>query len=119
MVYHERMGRQPAWVGENISWFCERLEPGDGPYPKVWPIVQAHDDPGEVTENAFETVLRGGLSGCSDGVMMFTTRLNATASGSKSGADLSFSSASALLQVSGMISEDTAITAATVSFEKP
>lgn len=74
MVYHERMGREPAWVEENIRWFCDRLDIGEGASPKVWPIVQAHDSPGVVSAKAFETALRGGLAGCSGGVMMFTTR---------------------------------------------
>lgn len=79
MVYHERMGREPGWVAANINWFCEQLSSGPGPTPKVWPIVQAHDDPGIVSAADFETVLRGGFSGCSDGVMMFTTRAVAEA----------------------------------------
>ena len=74
MVYHERMGREPSWVEENINWFCDRLAVSNDTYPKVWPIVQAYDGSGEVSEEAFETVLRGGLVGCSGGVMMFTTR---------------------------------------------
>lgn len=74
MVYHGRMGREPAWVEENITWFCDRLKLSEDTGPKVWPIVQAHDDPGIISEEAFETVLRGGLAGCSGGVMMFTTR---------------------------------------------
>ncbi len=73
MVYHERMGRRAAWVEENISWFCDRVEVQEGTFPKVWPIVQAHDSPGVVSEKAFQTVLTGGLSACSSGVMMFTT----------------------------------------------
>ncbi|MEZ5038784.1 MAG: hypothetical protein R2828_02800 [Saprospiraceae bacterium] len=73
MVYHQRMGRSPSWVEENINWFCDQLDVSEGTFPKVWPIVQAHDDPGIVSEEAFETILRGGLSDCSTGVMMFTT----------------------------------------------
>jgi hypothetical protein len=73
MVYHGRMGRDPEWVNENISWFCDRLEIGDGSLPKVWPIVQAYNDPRIISGDEFETVLRGGLSAISSGVMMFTT----------------------------------------------
>lgn len=74
MVYHERMERQPAWVEENISWFCDRLAIEEGKFPKVWPIVQAHDSPGVVSKEDFQIVLQGGLSHCSSGVMMFTTK---------------------------------------------
>lgn len=73
MVYHGRMERSPDWVGENISWFSEKLDvDGDGK-PKIWPIVQAHNDPNVISDVEFETVLRGGLSGSSSGVMMFTS----------------------------------------------
>jgi len=41
--------------------------------PKVWSIVQAHDDPKAISGEEFEIVLRGGLAGKSSGVMMFTT----------------------------------------------
>lgn len=74
MVYHERMGRAPGWVQGNIEWFCARLDASGGSYPKVWPIVQAYNGSGTVSATEFETVLRGGLAGCSTGAMMFTTR---------------------------------------------
>lgn len=69
MVYHERMGRDPEWVEENINWFSGRLDTQKDTFPKIWPIVQATD----VSPEAFETVLRGGLAGKSGGVMMFTS----------------------------------------------
>lgn len=73
MVYHGRMGRSADWVGENIVWFCNRLEIEAGKFPKVWPIVQAYDDPDTITIAEFEKVLRGGAGACATGVMMFTT----------------------------------------------
>jgi hypothetical protein len=73
MVYHGRMGRRPEWVEENIRWFCDRVNIESGTYPKVWPIVQAYDDPEIISGKEFETVLRGGLSGESSGIMMFTS----------------------------------------------
>jgi hypothetical protein len=81
MVYHGRMGRAPAWVEENISWFCKRLDIRKGSYPKVWTIVQAHDDPEIISNEEFETVLMGGLAGTSSGVMMFTTHAVAESEG--------------------------------------
>jgi len=42
-------------------------------YPKVWSIIQAHNDPNVISSEEFETVLKNGLSGCSSGVMMFTS----------------------------------------------
>jgi hypothetical protein len=74
MVYHARMGRKPGWVEENITWFCNRMNIEDGGFPKVWPIVQAYNNPYTVSSVEFETVLEGGLAAKSSGVMMFTTR---------------------------------------------
>lgn len=73
MVYHGRMWRKPTWVAENIDWLCRRLDIKNNSYPKVWPIVQAHNDPSVITEKEFATVLKGGMSSQSTGVMMFTT----------------------------------------------
>ncbi len=73
MVYHGRMERGPHWVKDNIDWFSDRLNIKKGSYPKVWPIVQAHNDPRTISKEEFEMVLKGGLAGESSGVMMFTT----------------------------------------------
>ena len=73
MVYHGRMEREPEWVHEHIDWICNRLDIKKNSYPKVWPIVQAYDDPSIISSEEFETVLRSGLSGRSSGVMMFTS----------------------------------------------
>ena len=74
MVYHERMGRDPDWVKKNINWFSNRLFEGGPPYPKLWPIVQAYNDPNIISSEEFDIVLKGGLAGKSTGVMMFTSR---------------------------------------------
>jgi len=73
MVYHGRMGREPLWVKENIAWFCDRIRVADGKYPKVWPIVQAYDDPTPISAGEFGDVLRHGASSGASGVMMFTS----------------------------------------------
>jgi hypothetical protein len=73
MVYHGKMGNSPQWVAENIQWFNDYLEIGPNTFPKVWPIVQAHNDPDIIGKEEFEQVLLGGLTGNSSGVMMFTT----------------------------------------------
>ncbi|GJM28174.1 MAG: hypothetical protein DHS20C17_08090 [Cyclobacteriaceae bacterium] len=73
MVYHGRMERSPQWVGANIDWFSQRLNIQKDKGPKIWSIVQAYDDPRIISAAEFETVLRGGLSGKSTGVMMFTS----------------------------------------------
>jgi hypothetical protein len=73
MVYHGRMGRSAEWVGENIEWFCNRLEVKPGEFPKVWPIVQAYDDPEVISAEEFGRVLSYGAGSGSTGVMMFTS----------------------------------------------
>ena len=72
MVYHGRMERRPEWVREYVDWFCDRLNIDSSGYPKVWPIVQGSDDPGVVSAEEFENVLRWGVSSQASGVMMFT-----------------------------------------------
>jgi hypothetical protein len=74
MVYHARMGREPGWVEENIAWFCNRMNIVTGGFPKVWPIVQAYNNPYIVSSSEFETVLKGSIASKTSGVMMFTTR---------------------------------------------
>ncbi len=73
MVYHGRMGKKPEWVAANIKWFCERLNIKPGTFPKVWPIVQAYNDPGMIDALTFEKVLQYGTSASATGVMMFTS----------------------------------------------
>ena len=74
MVYHARMGRKPGWVQENINWFCNQMNIQQDQFPKVWPIVQAYNNPYTISASEFEIVLKGGMTDCSTGVMMFTTR---------------------------------------------
>ena len=74
MVYHGRMERPPSWVEENIAWFSKRMNViRTDQQIRIWPIVQAHNDPYVISGEEFETVLRAGLSGKSSGVMMFTS----------------------------------------------
>ncbi len=73
MVYHARMGKKADWVHEHVNWLGNRLDVGKEPYPRIWPIVQAHDGPEIISSVEFESVLRHGLSGKSSGVMMFTS----------------------------------------------
>jgi hypothetical protein len=73
MVYHGRMGKNSEWVKENIEWFSERLNVKAGKFPKVWPIVQAYNDPTVISAEEFEKVLRYGAGGQATGVMMFTS----------------------------------------------
>jgi hypothetical protein len=70
MVYHARMGRTPEWVGQSVEWLGRAVA---GPRaPRIWPIVQAHDEPREVPPAEFARVLELGRTGGATGVMMFT-----------------------------------------------
>ena len=73
MVYHGRSGKKPEYVKEFIDYFSQTFNVQTEPdlYPKLWPIVQAHDEP-RIEPEEFEKVLHYGLSGKSSGVMMFT-----------------------------------------------
>lgn len=69
MVYHKRMGRPVAWVGDYVAWLARRV----GPKPLLWPIVQAHGEPDPIPAAEFGEVLRLGRSGGATGLQMFTT----------------------------------------------
>jgi hypothetical protein len=69
MVYHGRMGRSPEWVGEYVRWLRTRAGA-----VRIWPIVQASGEPAAIPAAEFEAVMRQGVSGGADGIMMFTTR---------------------------------------------
>lgn len=73
MLYHGRMGRSPEYVRDYVEYFSSRytVKTGPGEFPRLWPIVQAHDEP-RIESAEFEQVLRYGLAGKSTGVMMFT-----------------------------------------------
>jgi len=70
MVYHGRMRRRPEWVGVNVEWLSRKIRNR----AKIWPIVQAHNEPYEISADEFEKVLRLGVSGAATGVMMFTAQ---------------------------------------------
>jgi hypothetical protein len=70
MVYHGRMQRRPEWVGEYVEWLSRKM----GGRAKIWPIVQAHNEPRPIPADEFETVLRLGSGGAASGVMMFTAQ---------------------------------------------
>jgi len=68
MVYHGRMDRPAAWVGEYVDWLGRRL----ANRARIWPIVQAHNEPRAIPAAEFEQVLRLAARGGASGVMMFT-----------------------------------------------
>jgi len=73
MLYHGRMGRQPAWVGEYLAWMDKEIISPDGGGAAIWPIVQASDEPVKISPEEFRNVMMFGTSGPSSGIMMFST----------------------------------------------
>ena len=73
MIYHGRSGKTPEYVREYVEWFSEAYDVAveQGRFPRLWPIVQAHDEP-RIPPAEFGRVLEYALSGRSTGVMMFT-----------------------------------------------
>lgn len=70
MVYHGRMGRRVEWVEEHVAWLSRTVRGR----ARIWPIVQAHNDPRVIPADEFERALRLGITGAATGVMMFTAR---------------------------------------------
>jgi hypothetical protein len=73
MVYHGRSGKTPEYVKEYVEYFSEHypIQTAAGKYPRLWPIVQAYDEP-RISPEEFGRVLDYGMAGKSSGVMMFT-----------------------------------------------
>ena len=75
MIYHGRSGETPEYVRDYVEYFSEAFEVHTEPgrYPRLWPIVQAHDE-SHISPDEFALVLEYGLAGRSSGVMMFHHR---------------------------------------------
>jgi hypothetical protein len=89
MLFHHMKGRPTSWVGDYIDWLGELLgkdynktlksksEDMD-PQMKniqttmIWPIVQAHNNPGIVSPEEFRQVMSEGSKAPSSGIMMFS-----------------------------------------------
>lgn len=72
MLFHRMKGRPVQWVGEYLSWMDGLTDAGKKGTPLVWPIVQAHNNPGVVTAEEFRAVMEQGMQPPSSGIMMFS-----------------------------------------------
>jgi len=72
MLFHKMKDRSPEWVGEYTNWLGGVIEASVENEPLVWPIVQAHDNPVEVTPEEFRQVMVEGTKSPSSGIMMFS-----------------------------------------------
>ncbi|MBS0011356.1 MAG: hypothetical protein KFF49_08090 [Bacteroidales bacterium] len=75
MLFHHMKDRPVSWLGEYINWLDslgKTVSPGNK--AEIWPIVQAHNDPGEVTPEEFRKAMLQGISSPASGIMMFSDR---------------------------------------------
>jgi len=64
MVYHLMCNRPVEWITETTNWVAEQTN------KTIWPIIQAMD----LTRQEFAEAIDAGLTGKSDGVIIFTLR---------------------------------------------
>lgn len=74
MLFHKMKEREPGWVSEYTFWLGDLIETSVEDKPLVWPIVQAHDSPVEVSPEEFLQVMVEGSKPPSTGIMMFSDR---------------------------------------------
>ena len=61
------------WIGEYITWLDSvRNSIRNDNRTEIWPIVQAHNNPGEVSPSEFREAMIQGSSLPSSGIMMFS-----------------------------------------------
>lgn len=72
MLFHHMKGRPTKWVGEYLNWIGRALDLERNASPKIWPIVQSHDNPGIVSAEEFREVMIQGAQWPSTGIMMFS-----------------------------------------------
>ena len=75
MLFHKLSDRPVNWVGEYTSWLdaVSSVTLYENK-PEIWPIVQAYNNPTEVSPEEFKKVLELGSSTPSSGIMMFSDR---------------------------------------------
>jgi hypothetical protein len=72
MLFHQMKDRQTTWVGDHIAWLGKLTQTEKNGNTLIWPIVQAHNNPGIVSPDEFEAVMKEGMKSPSSGIMMFS-----------------------------------------------
>ena len=74
MPYHGRSDMPTSYVKDYVEYFSQRhtVYTEKGRYPRLWPIVQAYDEP-RISGAELEQVLEYALAAKSSGAMMFTS----------------------------------------------
>ncbi|WP_194976479.1 glycoside hydrolase family 10 protein [Aquiflexum lacus] len=72
MLFHHMKGRPTAWVGEYVDWLGKTIQTEKIENILIWPIVQAHNNPGIISPEEFRQVMIEGSRSPSTGIMMFS-----------------------------------------------
>lgn len=72
MLFHHMKGRPTAWVGEYTDWLGKTIQAEKSSKTLIWPIVQAHNNPGIISPDEFRQVMIEGSKSPSSGIMMFS-----------------------------------------------
>jgi uncharacterized lipoprotein YddW (UPF0748 family) len=72
MLFHHMKGRPTAWVGEYVEWLGKTTQTNQSGNVLIWPIVQAHNNPGIISPEEFRQVMIEGSKSPSTGIMMFS-----------------------------------------------
>jgi len=72
MLFHKMSDRPTEWVGEYVAWLDKFTGAEKIGSPLIWPIVQAHNHPGDVSPEEFRQVMELGSRSPATGIMMFS-----------------------------------------------
>lgn len=72
MLFHKMMDKPTSWVSEYTRWLNNYLRMHSDTIPGIWPIVQAHNQPGIISPEEFREVMINGAREPSTGIMMFS-----------------------------------------------
>lgn len=72
MLFHQMKDRPTTWVGEHVAWLGKLTKSEKTGNTLIWPIVQSHNNPGIISPEEFEEVMKEGMKAPSSGIMMFS-----------------------------------------------
>jgi hypothetical protein len=72
MLFHMMKDRPVGWVGEYLARLGRFTGDLESQSPEIWPIVQAHNNPGTISPEEFRQVMVEGSKPPSTGIMMFS-----------------------------------------------
>lgn len=72
MLFHKMKDHPVEWPGEYVAWLDHLTGAGTTGKPLIWPIVQAHNQPGVISPEEFRQVMLSGSKPPASGIMMFS-----------------------------------------------